>query len=110
MPGNETLCYRVMRLLEATPQISQREIARELGISVGSTNNCLRTLVVRGWLKPCRVETGRNRAAYRYLLTPRGVKAKASQTIEVLREKTREYEALRSEIRQMRREARKSAT
>ena len=108
MLGNETLCYKVMRLLEATPEISQREIARELGISLGSTNHCLRMLVDRGWLRTCRFQSDRNRVAYRYLLTPRGIKAKASQTIEVLREKTREYEELRNEIRQMRREARKS--
>jgi EPS-associated MarR family transcriptional regulator len=107
MLGSETL-YKLMRLLEATPEMSQRDVARELGISLGSTNSCLRTLVGKGWLKTSRFQNERHKVAYRYVLTPRGVKAKASQTVEVLQAKKREYAALRIEIRQMHREARKS--
>jgi EPS-associated MarR family transcriptional regulator len=107
MLGNETL-YKLMRLLEAKPEMSQRVVARELGISLGSANHCLQTLIQKGWLKVCRFQNDRNKAAYRYQLTPSGIKAKASQTVEVLQAKTREYQALGDEIRRMRREARKS--
>ena len=108
MLGQDTL-YKLMCLLETTPEMSQREVARELGISLGSANHCLRTLVGKGWLKATRFRNEQQRAAYRYVLTPPGLKAKVSQSVTVLQAKTREYETLRSEIRQMRREARKSS-
>lgn len=108
MPGDEVQ-YKLMRLLQATPELSQRDVARELGISLGSANYCLRALVAKGWLKVSRFQNSRNKVAYRYILTPRGIREKAGQTVQFLRAKTREYEALRTEIRQMRREAIKSA-
>ncbi len=93
-----------MRALEANPRLSQREAARELGISLGKLNYCVQALVRKGWIKATRFKNSRNKAAYMYLLTPRGIEQKTSLTMEFLRIKTREYEALRAEIDQIRRE------
>lgn len=97
--------YKVMRLLEANPEMSQRDVARALGVSVGKANYCLRALVVKGCIKATNFRNSRNKAAYMYLLTPQGVNEKARLTVEFLQRKVREYEALRDEIKQMRREA-----
>jgi EPS-associated MarR family transcriptional regulator len=97
--------YKVMRLLDANPEMSQRDVARALGVSVGKVNYCLRALVTKGCIKAENFRNSQNKVAYMYLLTPRGVNEKARLTVEFLRRKVREYEALRHEIREMRREA-----
>lgn len=96
--------YKVMRLLEANPEMSQRDVAQELGISLGKTNYSLRALVRKGWIKAVNFKNSRNKAAYMYLLTPRGVDEKGRLAVKYLQIKTREYEALRREIEQMRKE------
>jgi EPS-associated MarR family transcriptional regulator len=96
--------YKLMRLLEANPRMSQREAARELGISLGKVNFCVQALVHKGWIKATRFKNSHNKAAYMYLLTPRGIEQKASLTVEFLRIKMREYKVLRDEIDQIRRE------
>jgi EPS-associated MarR family transcriptional regulator len=97
--------YKLMRLLEANPQLSQRDAARRLGISLGKANFCLRALVRTGWVKATRFKNSRNKAAYMYLLTPRGVEAKAALTLRFLQLRLREYEQLQAEIEQIRRDA-----
>lgn len=101
----EEIHYRLMRLLQANPQLSQRDAARELGVSLGKINYCLRALIGKGWIKAGNFRNSQNKAAYMYLLTPRGLEQKASLTLEFLNVKLAEYEALRAEIEQMRREA-----
>jgi EPS-associated MarR family transcriptional regulator len=96
---------KLMRLIEANPGASQREIARELGISLGKVNYCLRALINKGWIKVNNFTNSQNKAAYMYLLTSSGLEQKASLTIRFLQSKIREYEALKSEIREMRQEA-----
>jgi EPS-associated MarR family transcriptional regulator len=96
--------YKLMRLLEANPRMSQRDAARELGISLGKVNFCVQALVHKGWIKATRFKNSRNKAAYMYLLTPRGIEQKASLTVQFLRIKMREYKVLRDEIDQIRRE------
>lgn len=97
--------YRLMRLLEANPEMSQRELARVLGISLGKANYCVQALIKKGWIKAANFTDSESKAAYMYLLTPRGIEQKASLTVEFLQIKMREYEALRVEIKQMQREA-----
>ena len=97
--------YKLMRLLEANPEMSQRDVARELGVSLGKVNYCIRALVSRGWIKATNFKNSQNKAAYAYLLTPRGLEEKASVTIRFLKIKTREHEQLRAEIEEMRKEA-----
>jgi len=95
---SDELRYRLMRLIAANPQMSQRDAAHELGISLGKVNYCLKALMRRGWVKACNFKNSRNKAAYMYLLTPRGVEAKAVLAMQFLRIKQREYETLRLEI------------
>jgi EPS-associated MarR family transcriptional regulator len=97
--------YKVMRLLETNPEMSQRDVARALGVSLGKVNYCLRALVVKGWVKATNFRNSRNKVAYMYLLTPYGVHEKTRLTVEFLQRKVREYEALRDEIEEIRREA-----
>lgn len=97
--------YHVLRLLQGNSELSQRDVARALGVSVGTVNYCVRALIRKGWLKVINFKNSSNKAAYMYLLTPRGVEQKGVLTLKFLRLKVREYEALRAEIQEMRREA-----
>lgn len=97
--------YKLMRLLDANPGMSQRDVARALGMSLGKVNYCLQGLVERGWVKASRFRNSRNKAGYLYLLTPRGIEQKAQLAVDFLRMKMREYETLRAEIEQIRSEA-----
>jgi EPS-associated MarR family transcriptional regulator len=97
--------YRVMRLLERNPRLSQRDVARELGISLGKVNFCVRALVTKGWVKASNFKNSHNKAAYMYVLTPRGLEEKTRLAVRFLGIKVSEYEKLRDEIEQIRREA-----
>ncbi len=98
--------YKLMRLLDENPGMSQRDAARELGVSLGKVNYCLRALMGRGWVKAANFKNSQNKAAYLYMLTPSGIAGKASLAVEYLKEKVSEYEALRIEIERMQRETR----
>jgi EPS-associated MarR family transcriptional regulator len=101
--------YKLMQLLEANPEMSQREAARELGISLGKVNYCLQALIDKGWIKAKSFKNSQNKAAYIYLLTPHGIEQKATLAVRFLQRKMQEYEQLRAEIKQMRREAKAGA-
>lgn len=96
---------KVLRLLEADPSLSQRELAEELGVSLGKTNYCIRALLDKGLIKMQNFRNSQNKMAYAYLLTPAGIAAKAELTASFLRIKLREYEVLRREIEELRRES-----
>jgi EPS-associated MarR family transcriptional regulator len=89
---------RTLELLQAQPEISQRELAQELGISLGKVNYCLRALLVKGLLKAQNFKNSKNKLAYAYVLTPAGITARAELTTEFLQVKVREYERLQLEI------------
>src|SRR5690625_2562119 len=92
---------KVLRLLEANPDMSQRELAETLGVSVGKTNYCIRALVDKGLLKMKNFRNSENKLAYSYLLTPAGIKAKAELTRRFLAQRIEEYERLKEEITQL---------
>lgn len=96
--------YRLLRLLEVRPNLSQRELARELGISLGKINYCLGALIEKGWIKARNFRNSNNKLAYAYLLTPGGIEQKAVVTVDFLRRKVSEYETLKKEIAQLKRE------
>lgn len=98
-----------MRLLEANPTVSQRDVARELGISLGKVNYCLRALIQKGWVKASRFRGSQRKIEYAYLLTPRGIREKARFTVCFLAARMREYASLREEIEEIRREAERDA-
>ena len=92
---------KALRLLEQNPEITQRELAEALGVSVGAANYCLKALVEKGWVKLENFQKNPNKLGYLYLLTPVGIAAKAQLTASFLRRKLAEYEALRAEIDQL---------
>lgn len=92
---------RVLRRIEANPEITQRELAQELGVSLGKVNYCLKALIQKGWVKANNFKNSNHKAAYAYLLTPRGIERKAQITRDFLRRKLAEYSDLRAEIDQL---------
>jgi len=91
-----------MTLVSTNPKMSQRDVARELGISVGKVNYCLKSLVEKGWIKATNFKNSRNKIAYTYLLTPTGIEEKARVTARFLQTKMREYDELKVEIARIR--------
>ncbi len=90
--------YRVLTLLESNPDLTQREIAKELGLSTGGINYCLRALIDKGWVKVQNFSESKNKFGYIYVLTPVGISQKIALTGKFLQRKMREYEVLKSEI------------
>ena len=97
--------YKLLRLLDQDPSLSQRQLSRALGISLGKTNYCLKALIEKGWIKANNFRRSENKLGYAYLLTPEGIEQKARLTRQFLKRKMEEYEELRQEIRQLKREA-----
>jgi EPS-associated MarR family transcriptional regulator len=96
---------RALRLLEAAPQLNQRALALELGMSLGKTNYCLKALVQRGWVTAERFHNSQRKLAYAYLLTPAGIAEKSVMAARFLKRKMDDYEALKSEIDRLQQEA-----
>ena len=96
--------FRVMRILHDSPDITQRELAEKLGVSVSGLNYCLKALIDKGWVKIQNFSNNKNKLGYAYLLTPTGIVQKASLTSSFLQRKMQEYEALKQEIKQMKQE------
>ena len=101
---NDDIHLRVLKIIESSPQITQRELADELGVSLGKANYCLKSLIDKGWLKARNFKNSRNKMAYAYLLTPAGIEEKSAMTIDFMRRKMDEYEALKQEIEQLKSE------
>ena len=98
MTPREAAHYRVLRLIEEQPEISQRELARALGVSLGKTHYLLKALLDKGLVKADNFRRSDNKLAYAYLLTPVGIEEKARVTVAFLRRKMQEFEALKTEI------------
>ena len=103
--SDDNTSYGLLKTLENNPSLSQRDLAKRLGISLGKVNFCLNALVEKGCLKVNNFRNSENKLAYAYLLTPRGVEAKARFTVKFLKYKMQEYEQLRAEIKELKREA-----
>lgn len=101
--------YKILKLVENNPSISQRELAKALGISLGKANFCLKALIDVGLVKATNFRNSKNKLAYMYLLTPSGIEAKAAITMRFLKYKLQEFEALEKEIHELREEASQSA-
>lgn len=94
----DELRYRILRELEKNPNLSQRELADVLGVSVGKANYCVRALARRGWVRMRRFNRSSNKTRYLYVLTPAGVAEKARVTYRYLQSRISEYDDLRREI------------
>lgn len=90
--------FRILRLLQDNPEMSQRDLANTLGVSLGSVNYCLQALVQKGLVKLGNFAASGDKRRYAYVLTPKGLAKRAALTAGFLRRKRAEYEALRQEI------------
>ena len=93
--------FRILRLLEANPEMSQRELAAAVGISTGAVYYLLSALVERGLVKMGNFSASSDKRRYAYILTPKGVAEKAAITGRFLSRKRQEYDALRREISEL---------
>ena len=98
----EDTYFRVLRILQSRPDLTQREIAQLLGLSTSGLNYCLNALIDKGWVKVYNFRESKNKFGYVYLLTPSGIAEKAALTGRFLQRKLLEYEALRAEIESLR--------
>lgn len=101
----EDTYFRVMRLLQNNPDLTQRELAEQLGISVGGLNYCLKALMEKGLVKMKNFADSKNKFGYVYVLTPSGLAEKAAITQRFLQRKMQEYQALKAEIEALTAEA-----
>lgn len=104
MTPREAAHYRVLRLIEEQPEVSQRELARALGVSLGKTHYLMKALLEKGLVKANNFRRSDNKLAYAYLLTPSGIAAKLELTRAFLHLKEDEYRAAHEEIERLRRE------
>jgi EPS-associated MarR family transcriptional regulator len=100
--------FRVLRLLQENPDLTQRELAERLGISVGGLNYCLKAMMDKGLVKMKNFAQSKNKFGYVYVLTPSGIAEKAAITHRFLQRKMEEYEALKTEIQVLKEESEKS--
>ena len=96
--ARDELRLRVLRALEANPELSQRQLAAELGVSLGGVNYALKALIERGFVKADNFRKSGTKVAYLYVLTPKGIAEKSALANAFLGRKLEEYEVLRQEI------------
>ena len=100
--ANDDTLFWTLKVLQENPGVTQRTLAKEVGINVSSINFCLKALVEKGWIKMGNFSKNPDKLSYAYLLTPTGVAEKAVLTQRFLHRKMAEYEKLREEIEAMR--------
>ena len=101
---NQELEYRALKILEQQPDLTQRQLAEELGVSLGKTHYLVRSLIDIGWVKLDNFKRSDDKLGYAYLLTPMGMIEKAAITARFLIRKQREYSVLQLEIQQLKEE------
>jgi EPS-associated MarR family transcriptional regulator len=105
----EDTYFRVLRLLQDNPDMTQREIAQSLGLSTSGLNYCLKALIDKGWVKVHNFSQSKNKFGYIYVLTPQGIAEKLALTSRFLKRKLSEYDALKAEIDSLQAEVQTSA-
>ena len=103
---NQELEYRALKILEQQPDLTQRQLAEALGVSLGKTHYVVKSLIDVGWVKLVNFQRSDNKWGYAYLLTPMGIAEKATITARFLVRKQREYSELQQEIAQLQEEVR----
>jgi EPS-associated MarR family transcriptional regulator len=99
LTSQDEIQFKVLRMLHEQPDLSQRSLAKELGVSLGGINYCFKALLEKGWVKLENFSQSRHKLGYVYLLTPEGVVQKSNLTAEFLRRKILEYKMLKAEIK-----------
>ena len=105
--NNKDIHLDLLRKLEANPNYTQRELSKEMGVSLGKVNYCLKKLIEKGIIKLSNFSRNPNKAGYIYILTPQGIEEKAKLTFEFLKIKIEEYELLKDEIYLLKKDAEK---
>ena len=100
MPSKQNK-YQLLKSLEQDPNLTQRQLSKELGISLGKVNYCLQSLIQKGFVKINNFKNSKHKIQYSYLLTPTGIEEKTKLTIEFLKTKTQEYEELKKEVEKL---------
>ena len=95
---NKNIHFDLLRKLELNPECTQRELSKEMGISLGKVNYCIKKLVEQGWVKLTNFSNNPNKVGYAYFLTAKGIEEKTRLTYAFLKIKTKEYEMLKEEI------------
>lgn len=101
----DEITYKLLKLIEAEPHLSQREIAQKMGVSLGKTNYCLKALIDKGFIKLQNFYNNKKKSTYIYLLTPQGIEEKAAVTYRFLQRKINEYKNIKQEIESLKVEA-----
>ncbi|GAB4435347.1 MAG: hypothetical protein OHK0011_18530 [Turneriella sp.] len=100
----DELQHKLFKAIAQHPHISQRELSKILGISLGKANYCLKALVEKGWIKAQNFKNNKNKLSYAYLLTPSGIEEKARVTVRYLKRKMEEYDQLKAAVEELKRE------
>lgn len=101
---DDEMSYKLLKLLEENPDISQRQLAEEMGVSLGKVNYCLKALVQVGLIKMSNFARSNNKIGYAYILTPKGLVEKAKVTKRFLAKKLLQYKLLSEEITELKKE------
>lgn len=101
---DQEIHLKVLREIEGNPEITQRELAQQLGVSLGKANYCLQALIGKGFIKARNFQNSNNKRADLYILTPQGIEAKARISVAFLLRKMEEHERLKAKIAQLERE------
>jgi EPS-associated MarR family transcriptional regulator len=101
---DQEIHLKVLRHLDSNPNVTQRELAEHLGVSLGKANYCLKALIEKGFIKAQNFKNSKCKSAYLYVLTPKGINEKACISVAFLRRKLDEYEQLKCEIEQLQQE------
>ncbi len=107
LTSQDEMQLKVLRMLHEHPELSQRNIAKELGVSLGGINYCFKALVEKGWIKLENFSASKHKLGYLYLLTPSGIAQKSKLTASFLRVKLLEFNALEKEIKLLQFESKK---
>ena len=96
--NKDQIHFDLLRKLDSNPEYTQRELSKEMGVSLGKVNYCIKKLVEKGWVKLTNFSHNPNKVGYAYLLTAKGIEEKTKLTYAFLKIKTEEYEMLKEEI------------
>ena len=101
---DRTEVIQLLREIEKTPEMTQRELSSRLGISLGKVNFLIKALIDKGFIKLTNFKKANNKYAYLYVLTPQGIEEKAVITYRFLKRKMKEYDELEHEIKMLKQE------
>jgi EPS-associated MarR family transcriptional regulator len=96
--NNSQDLLNLLRIINKKPNLSQRELAKNMGFSLGKLNYCLNASKIKGLVKIKNFKNNPNKVNYMYILTPKGISEKAKLTINFMKRKIKEYEELKAEV------------